>query len=92
MFQFLSEIGCLAVIVALALRLASDAPLLHATMQSAIWVTAYLIVLSLSIVLYRLSPWHPLARFPGPRLAKITKWWMVHRILLRGGRHTKLQQ
>ena len=30
-----------------------------------------------SIVLYRLSPIHPLAKYPGPVLAKISKLWFV---------------
>ncbi|KAF9651179.1 cytochrome P450 [Thelephora ganbajun] len=34
--------------------------------------------LILSVVLYRLSPLHPLARYPGPVLARISKLWFAH--------------
>ncbi|PBK99162.1 cytochrome P450, partial [Armillaria gallica] len=44
-----------------------------------------------SIITYRHSSSHPLATFPGPKAAATTKWWMVHRILLKGGRHSKIQ-
>lgn len=30
-----------------------------------------------SIFLYRISPFHPLARYPGPFLAKVSKFWNV---------------
>ncbi|KAG5715895.1 hypothetical protein E4T56_gene20142 [Termitomyces sp. T112] len=53
-------------------------------------VLSYSLSLGASIILYRLSPNHPLARFPGPTLACSSKWWMVHRILVKGGRHRKL--
>lgn len=31
--------------------------------------------LASSIVLYRISPWHPLAEYPGPFFAKISKFY-----------------
>lgn len=38
-----------------------------------------------SILAYRLSPWHPLARYPGPTLAKVTKFWGAFN--LSGGKY-----
>ncbi|KJA18919.1 hypothetical protein HYPSUDRAFT_44767 [Hypholoma sublateritium FD-334 SS-4] len=32
-----------------------------------------------SIVLYRLSPFHPLAKYPGPALAKLSKLWGLYK-------------
>lgn len=37
----------------------------------------YFAVLALSIAAYRLSPFHPLASFPGTPISKLTKWWGV---------------
>lgn len=44
-----------------------------------------------SILIYRLSPWHPLAKYPGPALAKLSKWYMAYRIA-KGDRHLLLQR
>ncbi|KAL1717567.1 cytochrome P450 [Schizophyllum commune] len=66
--------------------------LISACLRASMLNTAYLATLVLSIAVYRLSPFHPLAAYPGPRLAAQTKWWMVHRVLLKGGRHLELQQ
>lgn len=30
------------------------------------------------VVTYRLSPWHPLARFPGPLNCRLSKFWMAY--------------
>ncbi|KAF7293399.1 hypothetical protein MIND_01116900 [Mycena indigotica] len=46
----------------------------------------FLATLALSIGVYHLSPWHPLAHIPGPTLAKISKWWSV-RLVLSGDQH-----
>ncbi|KZS91161.1 cytochrome P450 [Sistotremastrum niveocremeum HHB9708] len=43
-----------------------------------------------SVVLYRLSPLHPLARFPGPVLAKVSKLWGVW-VSSRGHQHLVLK-
>ena len=37
----------------------------------------YFAVLAFSITAYRLSPFHPLASFPGTTVSKLTKWWGV---------------
>lgn len=39
-------------------------------------------VVLLSMVVYRLSPWHPLAKYPGPASAKVSKlyWWYQAKI------------
>ncbi|RDB27712.1 hypothetical protein Hypma_003306 [Hypsizygus marmoreus] len=44
-----------------------------------------------SIAVYRLSPWHPLANYPGPTLAKLSKWWLAYWIG-KGDRHLLLQR
>ena len=36
---------------------------------------SYHALLLLFIAAYRLSPFHPLARYPGPILARLSKWW-----------------
>ena len=45
--------------------------------------------LGTSIVIYRLSPFHPLAKYPGPFPAKISKLWHVW-IVTRGKQHLYL--
>lgn len=44
-----------------------------------------------SIVVYRLSPWHPLAKYPGPVLAKVSKFWAV-KIMAKGKYHIFVKQ
>ncbi|KAJ3873159.1 high nitrogen upregulated cytochrome P450 monooxygenase 2 [Lentinula edodes] len=40
---------------------------------------SFYILLFISIGSYRLSPFHPLANYPGPTIAKISKVWTVHK-------------
>ncbi|KAJ7932853.1 cytochrome P450 [Mycena leptocephala] len=52
-------------------------------------LTAYIVfilTLGSSIVIYRISPWHPLAHIPGPAINKITKLWSVW-VCFRGDQH-----
>ncbi|TFK36467.1 cytochrome P450 [Crucibulum laeve] len=37
----------------------------------------FLVALLSSIIIYRISPFHPLAKYPGPLVYKITKLWTV---------------
>ena len=30
------------------------------------------------VIAYRLSPWHPLAGYPGPLVCKLSKFWMAY--------------
>jgi len=48
--------------------------------------TAYGGALILFTLAYRLSPFHPLAKYPGPVIAKTSKWWGAY-INARGETH-----
>lgn len=51
----------------------------------------FYVTLFTSIILYRLSPWHPLAKYPGPILARITKLWGAV-IMINGKNHVRFKQ
>lgn len=50
----------------------------------------YTTTLLTSIVVYRLSPIHPLARYPGPIPLKVSKFWLVW-IVKQGKQHLYIQ-
>lgn len=37
----------------------------------------FFVTLASSVTLYRISPFHPLTRYPGPLLAKVSKLWHI---------------
>lgn len=51
----------------------------------------FYLALACSICIYRVSPFHPLAKYPGPFFAKVSKLWELSRIW-SGRRHVLLQQ
>ncbi|KAI0319719.1 high nitrogen upregulated cytochrome P450 monooxygenase 2 [Amylostereum chailletii] len=61
-----------------------------------VWVVSvltsltYLFLLLFFTAMYRVSPFHPLARYPGPFPAKITKWWSSY-IITKGKQHLYYQ-
>lgn len=61
------------------------------TLALAITTIAYYFLLALFTVLYRLSPFHPLAKFPGPVLHKISKLRSAH-VAQKGHLHVYYQQ
>ena len=48
--------------------------------------TAYIGALLFFTLAYRLSPFHPLAKYPGPVIAKTSKWWAAY-VSARGDLH-----
>ncbi|KAI1791471.1 high nitrogen upregulated cytochrome P450 monooxygenase 2 [Ganoderma leucocontextum] len=51
----------------------SQRTLLHALFLN---FATYLTTLALSVLIYRISPIHPLARYPGPIGCKVSKFWL----------------
>ncbi|KAI0749187.1 high nitrogen upregulated cytochrome P450 monooxygenase 2 [Daedaleopsis nitida] len=56
----------------------------------AFYYGTYLAALAFSVVAYRLSPFHPLARYPGPLLCRTTMFWNACKTL--NGRQHKYYQ
>ena len=51
----------------------------------------FYLVLLVNIILYRLSPWHPLAKYPGPIVARVSKLWGAI-IMAKGKNHENFKR
>lgn len=51
----------------------------------------YLATLATSVIAYRISPFHPLAKHPGPLIAKVTRLWIFYKVL-KGKQHEYYHQ
>ncbi|KAI0641498.1 high nitrogen upregulated cytochrome P450 monooxygenase 2 [Trametes meyenii] len=78
---------CVPLLIGFLLLLPSMA-FLHATFFSA---GVFLATLLTSVTVYRLSPFHPLARYPGPLGCRLSKFWMAYRSL-SGHQHLYIQR
>ncbi|TFK45941.1 cytochrome P450 [Heliocybe sulcata] len=87
----LLAVVCYLVVSIVALCHTKGFGMLDASKYTVCVLAAYLASLVATVIVYRLSPWHPLAQYSGPRPAKITKWWMAFWIA-RGNRHLKLRE
>ncbi|KAJ3555926.1 hypothetical protein NM688_g2310 [Phlebia brevispora] len=64
----------------------------YGTLGALVWTfLTFFTTLGTSILVYRLSPLHPLARYPGPTICKVSAIWMA-RITTTGKRHIYLQR
>ncbi|KAL1704694.1 cytochrome P450 [Schizophyllum commune] len=73
-------------------EIATTATILGAIAYAARFLAAYYVSMSASVLAYRISPFHPLAAFPGPTSAAASKWWSFYRLAVRGQRHIDLQR
>ncbi|KAI0353754.1 cytochrome P450 [Trametes cingulata] len=67
--------ACVAIYTVLRASPALSADPLYETLAI---VSVYLLVASGITIVYRLCPWHPLAAYPGPTLAKVTSLWLSY--------------
>ncbi|KAI0648753.1 cytochrome P450 [Trametes meyenii] len=72
-----SALVCASALLYVYLR-ASLAPSGSPLLAASAITSTYVLVVCFFTATYRLSPWHPLASYPGPRLAKTTSLWLSY--------------
>ncbi|KAK7037631.1 hypothetical protein VNI00_010847 [Paramarasmius palmivorus] len=60
------------------------------TMSLAISYASFYLFMTISVIAYRLSPYHPLADIPGPTMFKVSKLWRAY-ICWKGQQHHMLK-
>ncbi|KIK41727.1 hypothetical protein CY34DRAFT_24266 [Suillus luteus UH-Slu-Lm8-n1] len=72
----LSHLGLLVVVPAILTTLFLPNASTFTRAFACVYLLYYSTIL-LSVITYRLSPWHPLARYPGPILCRVSKFWLA---------------
>ncbi|KAG1747161.1 cytochrome P450 [Suillus paluster] len=72
----LSHLGLLVVVPAVLTTLLLPSASIFMRAFGCVCLLYYSTII-VSVVVYRLSPWHPLARYPGPIPCRISKFWMA---------------
>ncbi|KAG1781607.1 cytochrome P450 [Suillus placidus] len=72
----LSHLGLLVLVPAILTTLFLHSASTFKRTFGCVYLLYYSTVL-VSVIVYRLSPWHPLARYPGPIPCRISKFWMA---------------
>lgn len=90
-YTFLSATACIFLASLATLHQVFGLSLISAAQDASKWLAVYLTALAVSIVTYRVGPWHPLANYPGPLICKITQvYWFIFEY--RGDARKKLLQ
>lgn len=56
----------------------------------AVTFSAFYATILFCVIFYRLGPFHPLARYPGPIACKLSKFWMAY-VAKKGIQHLYIQ-